>query len=75
MTAAAVLDMAQPQARRCAIWVDTATLKAAQELADFAGLDVDSFIEFVVQELHDHETERARSVHGPRTPDARPSSR
>ena len=47
--------MDQPQARRCAIWVNTTTLIAAQELADFAGVDLDRFIESVVQELHDHE--------------------
>jgi hypothetical protein len=47
--------MDQPQARRCAIWVDTTTLMAAQELANCAGVDVDAFIEFVVKELHEHE--------------------
>jgi hypothetical protein len=59
-------------ARRCAIWVDTRTLLAAQELANFAGLDVDAFIEFVVQELHDQETRegalRARAEKTGRAP-------
>jgi hypothetical protein len=50
-----VFHMDQPQARRCAIWVDTTTLMAAQELANCAGVDVDAFIEFVVKELHEHE--------------------
>jgi CheY-like chemotaxis protein len=56
--------MDQPPARRCAIWVNTTTLIAAQELADFAGVDLDRFIEFVVQELHDHE-EREGSFRAP----------
>ena len=47
--------MEQPQTRRCAIWVDTATLGAAEALAKLAGVDVDAFIEFVVKELHDLE--------------------
>jgi hypothetical protein len=38
---------------RYAIWVNTATFKAVQELADFADLDVDAFVEFIVKELHD----------------------
>ena len=48
--------MGHPQARRCAIWVDTDTLMAAQELADLAGVDVDAFVEFVLKELHVQET-------------------
>jgi hypothetical protein len=40
-------------ARRYAIWVDTATFMAAQALAERAGSDVDTFIEFVVKGLHD----------------------
>lgn len=53
--------MDQPQAQCCAIWVDTPTLIAAQELADFAGLDVDNtFIQFVVKELHQHEVREGR---------------
>jgi hypothetical protein len=63
-TNAAILHMDQPPARRCAIWVNTTTLIAAQELADFAGVDLDRFIEFVVQELHDHE-EREGSFRAP----------
>jgi hypothetical protein len=46
--------MAAPQAGRCAIWVNPATFKAVQELADFAALDVEAFVEFVVKELHDN---------------------
>jgi hypothetical protein len=52
--------MDQAQAGRCAIWVDTPTLIAAQELADFTGLDVDTFIQFVVKELHQHEARGGR---------------
>jgi hypothetical protein len=48
------------QPRRCAIWVDTATLTAAQELADFAGVEVDVFIESVVKQLHDREQRAGR---------------
>jgi|SoiMethySBSTD1v2_1073268.scaffolds.fasta_scaffold4437454_2 hypothetical protein len=55
-----IIYMNRHQARRCAIWVDTATLIAAQELADFAGVDVDTFIQFVVKELHQHEAREGR---------------
>jgi hypothetical protein len=47
------LHMAAPQGGEYAIWVNTATFKAVQELADFADLDVDAFVEFIVKELHD----------------------
>jgi hypothetical protein len=47
--------MGLPQDRRCALWVSTATLQAAEELAELAGVGVDDFIEFVVKELHEHE--------------------
>jgi hypothetical protein len=47
--------MGQPSTRRCAIWITPSTLAAAQELADLAGFDVDTFIEFIVTDLHDHE--------------------
>ena len=35
--------------------MSTATLQAAEELAELAGIGVDDFIEFVVKELHEHE--------------------
>jgi hypothetical protein len=41
--------------RRCVIWVNTTTFKAVQELADLAGVDVDTFVAYVVNELHDQE--------------------
>jgi hypothetical protein len=47
--------MGQPKERHCAIWMDTATFTAAQELAELAGVDVDSFMTFVVKELHERE--------------------
>jgi hypothetical protein len=47
--------MGLPPARRCAIWVNTPTLTAAQELADLAGVDVDTFVEHIVNELHEYE--------------------
>jgi hypothetical protein len=49
--------MGQPPARHCAIWVDTATFMSAQNLAELAGVDVDSFIEAVVKGLHAQERE------------------
>ncbi len=36
-------------ARRCAIWVDTATFMAAQARAELAGSGVDTVIEFVCE--------------------------
>lgn len=45
--------MGLPPARRCAIWVSTPTLMAAQQLADLAGVDVDTFVEHIVNELHE----------------------
>jgi hypothetical protein len=39
--------------RRCPLWVTPRTLAAAQELADFTGVDVDTFIEAVVLDLRD----------------------
>jgi hypothetical protein len=47
--------MVPPPARRCAIWVSVPTLMAAQELADFAGVDVDTFVEYIVNELRECE--------------------
>jgi hypothetical protein len=47
--------VADPQARRCAIWLTPATLQKAQELADFVGVDVDDFVDHVVNELYAHE--------------------
>jgi hypothetical protein len=44
--------MDQPAARRCAIWVDTATFMAAQELAEVSGIDIDTLIEAMVKGLH-----------------------
>jgi hypothetical protein len=41
------------QSRRCPLWVTPRTLAAAQELADFTGVDVDTFIEAVVLDLRD----------------------
>jgi hypothetical protein len=67
--------MDQPQARRCAIWVDTTTLMAAQELANCAGVDVDAFIEFVVKELHEHEVREGSLRARAQESGARPSSR
>jgi hypothetical protein len=67
--------MDQPQARRCAIWVDTTTLMAAQELANCAGVDVDAFIEFVVKELHEQRCAKARFEPALRSQGPRPSSR
>jgi len=49
------LLMGLPVERRCAIWVTSATLLAAQELADLLGIDVDTFVQLVVTQLHDHE--------------------
>ena len=47
--------MGQRQLRRCAIWLDTDTFRAAQELAELSGVDIDDFIEFIVKELHQRE--------------------
>ncbi len=47
--------MPEPQSRRCAIWVTPANLQKAQELADFVGVDVDDFVDHVVNELHAQE--------------------
>ena len=55
MRHAKALLMGLPRERRCAIWVTSATLAAAQELADLLGIDVDTFVEFVVTQLHDYE--------------------
>ena len=55
MRHAVALLMGLPVERRCAIWVTSATLSAAQELADLLGIDVDTFVQFVVTQLHDHE--------------------
>ena len=44
--------MSGPEARRCAIWLTPALLRKAQELATLAGVDVDDFIAYVVNELH-----------------------
>jgi hypothetical protein len=44
--------MRQSPPRRCAICVDTETFMAAQELAELAGIDVDTFIEITVKGLH-----------------------
>jgi hypothetical protein len=41
--------------RRCVFWVNTATFQAAQELAQLAGVDVDTFVAYVVNELHEQE--------------------
>jgi hypothetical protein len=41
------------QSRRCALWVTPRTLAAAEQLADFTGVDVDTFIEAVVLDLRD----------------------
>jgi hypothetical protein len=65
--------MAQPPARRCAIWVDTATFMSAQNLAELAGVDVDSFIEAVVKGLHAQEREDVL-LHLPRSQLPRQSS-
>jgi hypothetical protein len=43
--------------RRCVIWVNTTTFQAAQELADLAGVDVDTFVANVVNELHEQVNE------------------
>jgi hypothetical protein len=48
--------MGQPKERCCAIWMDTATFTAAHELDELTGVDVDSFMAFVVKELHERET-------------------
>jgi hypothetical protein len=48
--------MVPPPPRRCAIWVSRPTLVAAQELADSAGVDVDTFVEYIVNELRECET-------------------
>jgi hypothetical protein len=54
--------------RRCVIWVNTTTFQAAQELAELAGVDVDTFVAYVVNELHEQEGReggmRARVVGG-----------
>jgi hypothetical protein len=52
--------MAESPVRRCAIWVDIATFAAAQELAGFAGVDIDTFVEFVVKQLHEQEVQALR---------------
>jgi hypothetical protein len=41
--------------RPCVIWVNMTTFQAAQELAELAGVDVDTFVAYVVNELHAHE--------------------
>jgi hypothetical protein len=56
--------MGQPKERRCAIWMDTATFTEAQELAELTGVDVDSFMTFVVKELHEREA-REGALRGP----------
>ena len=48
-------SMGNTQLRRCALWVTPPVLHAAQELAELAGVDVDTFIEVVVLELREHE--------------------
>jgi hypothetical protein len=54
--------------RRCVVWVNTATFQAAQELAALAGVDVDTFVAYVVNELHADEiregAKRARAGGG-----------
>jgi hypothetical protein len=54
--------------RRCVVWVNTTTLRAAQELADLTGVDVDTFVAYVVNELHAQEVRegamRARAEGG-----------
>jgi hypothetical protein len=47
--------MNETRSRRCVVWLDTATYQAAEELATLAGVDVDAFVEYVVNELHAHE--------------------
>jgi hypothetical protein len=43
---------------------------AAPRLADFAGLDVDAFNDFVVQALHEYGTRGRALAHALETPDA-----
>jgi hypothetical protein len=54
--------------RQCVIWVNSTTFQAAQELAELAGVDVGTFVAYVVNELHAHEAQegamRARTGGG-----------
>jgi hypothetical protein len=47
--------MSRPQERRWVIWLSMATFQAAEELAALAGVGVDDFVAYVVNELHAQE--------------------
>jgi hypothetical protein len=52
--------MGHDTSRRCALWVSAGVLAAAEELAEFTGVDVDTFVAMVILELRDQESAEGR---------------
>jgi hypothetical protein len=52
--------MPEREPRPCAIWVTPATWQKARQLAEFADVDVDDFVAYVLNELHAQEEHDGR---------------